>query len=78
MKYKHRTKAFPFGEGGTAIAVMDEGVIYLFSYHLAEVILFAKLYVCSKKCIIPRQWRVSVKRLNDKFNYLRHLSDRIG
>ena len=55
MKYKHCTKAFPFGEGGTAIAVMDEGVIYLFSYHLAEVILFAKLYVCSKKCIIPRQ-----------------------
>ena len=36
-------------------AVTDEGVIYLFSYHLAEVILFAKLYVCSKKCIIPRQ-----------------------
>ena len=55
MKYKHCTKAFPFGEGGTAIAVTDEGVIYLFSYHLAEVILFAKLYVCSKKCIIPRQ-----------------------
>ena len=55
MKYKHCTKAFPVGEGGTAIAVTDEGVFYLFSYYLAEVILFAKLYVCSKKCIIPRQ-----------------------